>query len=169
MHDDMPEVKVYEIGYWLSPLIAEEHVGQHVTEIKDMLEKAGANMISEEFPRERALAYPITQSVEHKNTVFTKGYFGWVKFELTPNAIKEVEDFMRSYQLAFRYIVILTVKENTISEKRVAEVKKGEPVGEKTPQSSAEGDSLAKSKKKTGDDPISEEDLDKTIDDLVIE
>ncbi len=168
MHDDMPESKVYEIGYWLSPLIAEERVGQHVTEIKDMLDTAGAQVIGEEFPQDRALAYPITHSVEHKNTVFSKGYFGWIKFELTPDKVKEAENFLKNNVLIFRYILIRTVKENTMSQRRVTEVKKGDPVGEKAPQSSAEGDLLAKSKK-VDKDPLSEEDLDKTIDDLVIE
>ncbi len=109
---------VYEVGYHMVPTIAEENVGEEVTILKDMLAENGANFISDEYPRLMELAYEMTRSIANKKQKFTTGYFGWVKFECTPEEAKTIKELLDKNEKLVRYLLIKTVRENTMSPKR---------------------------------------------------
>jgi ribosomal protein S6 len=109
---------VYEVGYHIVPTIAEENLGEEVTALKDLLGDNGANFISEEYPRLMELAYEMTRSIANKKQKFATGYFGWVKFECTPEEAKTIKELLDKNEKLVRYLLIKTVRENTISPKR---------------------------------------------------
>lgn len=109
---------VYEVGYHMVPTIAEENLGEEVTILKDMLAENGANFISDEYPRLMELAYEMTRSIANKKQKFTTGYFGWVKFECTPEEAKTIKELLDKNEKLVRYLLIKTVRENTMSPKR---------------------------------------------------
>ncbi|MEA3398943.1 MAG: 30S ribosomal protein S6 [Patescibacteria group bacterium] len=143
--------EVYEIGYLLIPSIAEEKVGAEVTNLKDMLAKFKASVISDEYPKMTKLAYEISKTIESKRTKFSYGYFGWIKFDSDKETVKEVEKSLKENNNIIRFLLIKTVRESTISQKR------------------SYNRSNRKKKVEEKSQPINEETIDKEIDALVVE
>ncbi|NCU28216.1 MAG: hypothetical protein EOM85_00890 [Candidatus Moranbacteria bacterium] len=111
-------IGVYEVGYHLVPTIPEENLGEEVTALKDLLANNGAIFISDEFPKLIELAYEMTRSISNKKQRFTTGYFGWVKFECSSDQAKVIKELLDKNEKLIRYLLIKTVRENTISPKK---------------------------------------------------
>ena len=109
---------VYEIGYFLVSSIPEEKVADIAGSLKDIILKKKGEMIGEEAPEKRPLAYSMTKKIGAKNHKFTEGYFGWLKFALEPDAIKAIHDELERDETIIRFMIIKTVRENTISSKK---------------------------------------------------
>jgi len=113
------EEKIYEIGYHLISSIAEENVPAEVDKIKDVLVKEKANIISEETPKLRPLAYSIKKAFGGSYKTFDKAYFGFIKFELNEGDIKNIDSNFKSNESVLRYIVVKTVRENTMYSPKI--------------------------------------------------
>lgn len=111
-------LSVYEVGYIMLPSIAEENLGAEVTLFKDMFTENGATFISDEYPKLIELAYEMSRSIANKKQKFSFGYFGWVKFECTTKEAKNIKDILNMNEKLVRFLMIKTVRENTISVKR---------------------------------------------------
>jgi len=154
--NDEKEIRlsVYEVGYIMLPTIAEENLGEEVTSFKDMLTEKGVAFISDEYPKLIELAYEMSRSIENKKQKFSYGYFGWVKFECTTLQAKVIKEMLDKNEKLVRYLMIKTVRENTMSVKRSY----GKQDGSKRRSS-------AKSKET---EVVNEETIDKEIDALVV-
>ena len=148
-------VSVYEVGYHMVPTIAEENLGGEVTLFKDMFTENGAVFISDEYPKLMELAYEMARSINNKKQKFSYGYFGWVKFECTTTQAKTIKDILDKNEKLVRYLMIKTVRENTMSVKRAY----GKQDGSKRRPSV---------KKSEVAEVINEETIDKEIDALVV-
>lgn len=124
MNDTENDVRVYEIGYWLVPTIAEEAVEDQVTELKHTLKTHGAEIISEEAPYLREIAYEMCKVINNQNQYFNEGYFGWIKFEMDPAQTLELKKKLELDENIIRALTTQTVKENTVYTKRPASLKK---------------------------------------------
>jgi ribosomal protein S6 len=109
---------VYEVGYIMLPTIAEENLGEEVILFKDMFLEKGAVFISDEYPKLIELAYEMSRSIANKKQKFSYGYFGWIKFECTTDQAKTIKSILDGNEKLVRYLMIKTVKENTMSVKR---------------------------------------------------
>lgn len=147
-------LSVYEVGYLMLPTIAEENLGGEVTLFKDMFIENGAVFISDEYPKLIELAYEMTRSINNKKQKFSYGYFGWVKFECTTAAAKIIKDILDKNEKLVRYLMIKTVRENTMSVKRS--------------YNKQDGAKRRPAQKHEEIDPINEEIIDKEIDALVV-
>ncbi|MEZ4211178.1 MAG: 30S ribosomal protein S6 [Candidatus Paceibacterota bacterium] len=147
---------IYEIGYNLIPTISEEEVAKQVGAIKEKITSLGGIIISDEYPNLIKLAYEMTKEIENKNVRFTSAYFGWVKFELDPSMIAEINKMADNTLSVLRYIVIKTVRENTISTPKLVKGNR---------RSSSEESSSSES----SEAPMDEEAVDKKIDELIEE
>ena len=147
------KVSVYEVGYIMVPSITEESLGGEVTSFKDSLTEKGAIFISDEYPKMIELAYEMTRSINNKKQKFSYGYFGWVKFECTTLQAKEIKEDLDKNEKLVRYLLIKTVRENTMSVKRVYKT------------DSARRRSTPKTEEST---PINVEEVDKEIEALVV-
>jgi len=150
--------QVFEIGYLIVPTIPEEKVGERVTALKTLIEQNKGSFISEAFPKIRPLAYEMLKPWAGVNRRYDKGYFGWIKFETDQKSILKIKEGLDKEEHLVRYLLIKTVRESTLIVLKPAYLR-GEGVGKR------EG-------KKDGDKPkveISEAELDKTIEELVIE
>lgn len=145
---------VYEVGFHIVPIVAEVDLGVRVTAIRDVIEAAGGSMIADEFPRHMELAYPMLKVAENKRALHHSAYFGWMKFEIEPSGAKAVQEKLKADDLILRFIMVKTVRENTMVPKKVLQQKRGEEV---------------RSEEKAEDKPVlTEAEIDKTIEDLVI-
>ena len=106
--------RVYEIGFHIAPIVGDEAVAHEVSGIKALLEKAKAEVISEDFPRLRTLSYPLSKKIKGAKKIFDECYFGWVKFEVNPDALKDIEKEVEKLENVVRFIIIKTVRENTL-------------------------------------------------------
>ncbi|MDE2021234.1 MAG: 30S ribosomal protein S6, partial [Patescibacteria group bacterium] len=153
------ETQVYELGYHIISSIAEEKLPAEVTAIKDILEAEHAVFIAEEFPKLKHLTYTMTKVLAAKHLKFDTAYFGWMKFEIDPVAIPAIKKRLEGSQSILRFLLIKTVRESTLAVIKPPSFR-GEPkaipgLGAKV---SAPVPSL-----------MSEAEMDKTIEELVVE
>ena len=145
---------VYEVGYLMVPTIAEENLGGEVAVFKDIFTENGAVFISDEYPKLIELAYEMSRSIENKKQKFSYGYFGWVKFECTTDQAKVIKSILDKNEKLVRFLMIKTVRENTMSVKRS--------------YSKQDGYKRQHTQKAKEEAPINEETIDKEIDALVV-
>lgn len=150
--------RTYELGYLLVPTIGEGDVLTEAGRIKGVIESCGGMIISDENPKETALAYPIDRRVEGKKKIFTSAYFGWAKFQGDPESTATLKKSMEADESVIRFLIIKTVKENTLIQKRPFS-----GIGAKKKDVSE-----TKTDKPKEATPVSEAELDKTIEELVI-
>lgn len=148
-------VKVYEVGFHIAPFVSEENVAHEVSQIKEVLDKVKAEVISEDFPRLRALSYPITKVIKGDKKICDEAYFGWVKFEVSGDEIEAVKKAIEKIDNVIRFLLIETVKENTL-------------YGAKFVQDKEAKREKAEAVKGEAKEPVNEVELDKTIEGLVV-
>jgi len=154
--DDMSKDRgVYEVGYHIVPTVAEDSLGVRVTAIRDIIESEGGSMIADEYPKQMELSYPMTKVASNKRALHHSSYFGWMKFEVEPKGAKVIDVKLKADDLILRYVVVKTVRENTMVPKKVFQQKRTED---------------GKVEEKTAEDKpvMSEAEIDKTIEELVI-
>jgi len=150
--------RIYELGFLLVPTIAPEDVLAEGSRIKGMIESAGGLLISDENPKEITLAYPMYRVVATKRKEFTTAYFGWIKFHSDPEGAVKLKKVLDADETIIRFMITKTVKESTLMQKRPLFTR-----GKKKDAVDAKGEA-----KKDEGTPVSQEELDKTIEELVI-
>lgn len=162
MENDVAETvsRVYEVGYHVIPTVVEENLEKIVGGIRSLIEKAGGSFIAEGAPTMTKLAYDMEAREGDKTVSHDRSSFGWIKFEAPVAAAQELEQMLKTNPAILRHIVFQTVREETrarIKLPTVREVKrtgviKAAPRREEVPAA-----------------PVSEEDLDKAIQDITAE
>lgn len=148
-------LRVYEIGFLLAPSIAEEKLPEEVLALKTSIEEFGGIFISEDFPRLRPLSYEMDKKIDNKLQKYNQAYFGWVKFEIEPSKMLAVKNSFQSNLNVIRFLLIETVKENTLYSHKLAARKDREAKSARQAEEAALG-------------PVSEEEIDKSIEKLVV-
>lgn len=151
-------MRIYELGYHIVSTVSEDAVGAEVTALKDILAKAGAQIIAEGFPRFRPLAYSMSHTAGGKRTTLSNGYFGWLKFEVSAEAAKTITATLRKDEKLLRFILFKTVRESTLAAPRAPRlhVSKAASVIPRAPAIATHT-------------PVSETELDKSIEKLIAE
>jgi ribosomal protein S6 len=147
-------MKVYEVGYLLLPTLPEEHVATEVQNIKAVIEKHEGTFITEDFPKLRPLAYTMKKATQGQNHRYDKAYFGWVKFEINSNAVPLLNIELEKNANILRFMTIATVRENTLYTQK--------SIFRPTSETSSEKPEEPKEK-------MTEEEIEKTIENLVVE
>lgn len=148
-------MQVYEVGFHIAPFVGEENVAHEVSVIKNALDTIKAEVISEDFPRLRVLAYPITKVIKGDKKISTEAYFGWIKFEVAVDAIDGFKKTMETIDNVIRFLITKTVREDTLYGAKFVrdkEIKRERKEEEKNEPKEA----------------INEVELDKTIESLVV-
>jgi ribosomal protein S6 len=148
--------RVYEIGYHIVSSIPEEKIPAEVDAIKAVIAKAGGEFISEEFPKLRQLAFTMVKKVGSQSARYNDAYFGWVKFDIVPEALQAIKATLDASDHILRYILIGTVRENTYIGQKLA------------PKAKAEEEAKGGEETLPAAEVVAEE-IDKTIDDMVKE
>ncbi len=112
------EPRVYELGFLLSPAVREEDLDSKVDEIKTIITNTGGSIITDGRPEFIDIAYQMDKTIDNKKVKFNQGYFGWIKFTTTPDMIKSIQELMDKNLLIIRFMLTLTVAENTIISKK---------------------------------------------------
>lgn len=155
----LPTGQVYELGYHIVSTVAEENVPKEVETLKATVLQDGGSLVSLGEPKLINLAYSMTKSVADTKKKFNTAYFGWLKFETRSELLPSIKKAVDANPNVLRYLLIKTVRENTMYTPKLNSVK-------------VEGKEAPKAKKsiKTDEKKASSvEDLDKTIDELIAE
>ena len=154
------ESQVYEVGFHILPTVPEEKVSEELSAIEDVISKNGGSVIAQDLPKMRALAYDITKMIDTKYLSFSKAYFGWVKFEIEREAVSKIKNALDVNPNILRFIIVKTVKENTLHIPKAPMISKNTVEESKAPK--VEDETVEKVE-------ISEEEIDKSIDELLVD
>ncbi len=149
---------VFEAGFTLLPSLAVEQVPAKVESLKEMIQKAGGEVISHETPTLIDLAYPMTKVIQTTRYKCVTGYFGWVKFEIPKEGIVAVKKALDADENILRYLLVKTVRENTLISGKM--LLKGGDEEKKIEFSNVQPELT--------EPESTPEEIDKSIDDLVI-
>lgn len=119
-HENRDNARVYELGFLIVPTVAEEEIGTEVSKIRDVIESNGGVIISDGWPKKRRLAYRMEVTRDHHTTAYDNAYFGWIKFEAEGEAAPAIEEKMRASTSVIRFLLIKTVREDTMAYRSVA-------------------------------------------------
>ncbi len=122
-NETIVDSRVYEISFIFDNKIDENTALEKANAIKQSIVTLGGNFISEEVPYMRELAYEMTRVVNNVNVRFNEGYFGWIKFEMDGSKVKELEKGLKLDEQVVRFLVVKTVRENTVFTKRAPVIK----------------------------------------------
>ncbi|MDP2788608.1 MAG: 30S ribosomal protein S6 [bacterium] len=148
--------RVYELGYLLMPTIAEDGVPAAYGNLKELVSSLGGEMIFDEMPKMMSLAYSMSKVISNIRQKFNTAYFGWTKFFMEPAKVLELKKQLNLDPNLIRFLIIKTVKENTLASKRF--IYKDAP-RRKTPTTREASGEVVTS--------INKEEIDKEIDALV--
>ncbi len=138
-----PEPRVYEIGYHILSTVDEGDVEKEREALVALITQLQGTVISEEMPALINLAYEMDKIINNKRSRYNQAYFGWIKFELSPEAIATLEKEVETMDSILRFLIVKTLRENTI----VSE----------TPYK------LARSHKKNEEEVIEEDDVERPV------
>ena len=144
--------KIYEIGYLLSPLVAEANVADTVNStLRGPIEQFGGQITTETLPIMRPLAYEVKKAVGGKISRFTDAYFGAIRFSAKPQAIATINEALDQAENIIRFMTIIAPKDNPPPR-----VPRRAPVKEESPKVAT----VEKS-------PMTTEDIDKEIEGML--
>lgn len=148
------ESAIYEVGYHVAPTLSEAEIPAYASKIKSLIEEKEGKIISEEMPRFGNIAYEILSNIASKKQSFNKTYFGWMKFEVSNSLVRGIKKALDGEREILRFILVKTVKENTLYHPKFSKPKREEK------EIDIERGGEIKE--------ISEEEIDKSIEELVI-
>jgi small subunit ribosomal protein S6 len=122
-NETMIDSRVYEISFIFDNKLDEETALKKAEQLKQSIATLGGSFISEETPYMRELAYEMIRVQNNINVRFNEGYFGWVKFEIASDKVKEIDKSMKLDEQVVRYLIVTTVRENTVYTKRAPVIK----------------------------------------------
>lgn len=126
IQEDQESKKIYELGYLIVSSVPEDGLLSEVVVIKDLINENNGVFISEEFPKLKSLAYKIFNKIESKKYAFETAYFGWIKFEAKTSSVASIKEKLDKNPSLLRFIIIKTVRENTVGPNHVHILKKPE-------------------------------------------
>lgn len=119
----MDEGKVYEISYILDNRLDEGKALEKAEAFKKDIASLEGSFISEETPYVRELSYEMIRVVNNVNVRFTEGYFGFIKFEMTPTKIEGLNKKLKLDEEIVRFLILKTTKGNDIFTKDIPVMK----------------------------------------------
>jgi len=148
--------RVYELGYLLVPNVEEVDVPVLYGNLKELVSSFGGVSIADEMPKMIPLAYSMVKVVANVRNKFNTAYFGWIKFTMDSSKVLELKKKLDLDPKIIRFLILKTVKENTIAAKRFV---RGDMAHRRQPVKRSEDTENAT--------PINKEEIDKEIDAMV--
>ncbi len=110
--------RVYELGYILAPTVPDTEVDSVVGALKEQIARVEGAVRSEGAPEFIDLAYTMEKTIASKKAKYSQGYFGWMKFESSPEAMEALKKALDGMTEVVRYLLIKTSLENEVIFKK---------------------------------------------------
>ncbi|OGI67937.1 hypothetical protein A2738_03765 [Candidatus Nomurabacteria bacterium RIFCSPHIGHO2_01_FULL_42_15] len=147
--------QVYELGYLLVPTIKEEDMPISYGNLKELVSSFRGAVIADEMPKMINLSYTMSKVISNVRNKFSTAYFGWVKFTMDSQKVLELKKNLDLDPNFIRFLILKTVKENTIAAKRFI---RGDIYKKPKTKKTAENETAL---------PINKEEIDKEIEALI--
>ncbi|MCH7597608.1 30S ribosomal protein S6 [Patescibacteria group bacterium] len=157
---EQSEQVVYELGYHLLPTLSQDSITAEVGDIKSAIEKFEGVFLSEEHPKSMRLAYTMVKVSGNKHMKFDAAFFGWIKFEMTPGQVVALKEAIDKKDTILRFIIVKTIREYTLLQPKSKVYTKPRAEVALSAKIASPGKILTRT-------AISDEELDKTIEELV--
>ena len=154
------KTELYELAFNLVPSIPEADVAKEVASIRSMLEKAGGAIKLSEGPKLIPLTYSMEKRMAGKKDSYDTAHFGSFAFEITAEAVPALHTAIAGLPTVLRYLLVNIPREALNPRERPVVVSTGYSHDPKKGAEKPEGVTAA---------PLSEAELDKTIEGLVVE
>ena len=150
--------RLYEVGFHLVPSLNEEEVQKGFTHVTEAIAKNEGVLKTSHNPEMRPLAYPIIKKASGKKNTFTEAYFGYVVFEIEKENIGVFRGEIEKIPGMLRLLLVEISPEALLPrERRIPQTHREEP---KCGSDAKVNPALPQ---------MTEEELDKTIEQLVVE
>ena len=160
-HEDGDKKTVlYELGYHLVPSLGEDDLALRVTDLQKAITAEGGSVKSEGEPQAFKLAYSMRKMTGGRWSHYDSTFFGWVRFELDPKAMKALKEELDHNEHIVRYLIIkldpsvLTSESAPVLRSEIKEIE-------------TEPKELVKKQDEEEKGEVSEEELDKQIEQLI--
>lgn len=110
-----PEPRVYELGYLLMPSVNEGNLADERDALVALITKFKGIVVSEGQPQLVDLAYEMSKMINNKKHTYSQAYFGWIKFDITPDVIDALTLEVEDGESIIRSIMVKTVRDNTLT------------------------------------------------------
>lgn len=151
--------RIYEVGFLLAPSLTEEKVSEAVASLKSVLQDSA--VIAEEHPKLRQLAYTIEKAWQGRNYKYDSAYFGWIKFEAPATILPILTEYLDKEENVVRYLLTKTVRESTLVPSKLIHAIRTDD--------GKEPKEVKREKVEVVGPKMTTEELDKTIEELVVE
>lgn len=159
---------VYEIGFHITPSLTDEEVEKTLSSLKDAITKNGGNIIGEESPKVTNLSYPIIKRSDTGAKSFSKAFFGWIKFESESENVSKINDFAKMQKDILRFLLIKTERANVVTFHKNISVLKEEEADFVSPEKDGGTQGEVSPKPKPENKNVSDQEIDETIDSLIV-
>lgn len=107
-HEDQEvrESEKYELGYHLVPSLSEDDLALRVDELVKAIVAAGGTPISEGYPQSFALAYTMRRLRGGKWEKYDSSYFGWMRFSIPGGVLAGIRDQLDHHEHVIRYLLL---------------------------------------------------------------
>ncbi len=106
--------RTYEVGFILAPSVADADVLSSVDTLKAVITKAEGTVGAEQAPEFIDLAYTMEKSIASKKMKYSQGYFGWIKFDASPEAVEGIKKVLDGMTDIVRYLITKSNLENAV-------------------------------------------------------
>jgi ribosomal protein S6 len=110
VRNDEQDVASYELAYHILPTVAEGEVMTVENELKDLITKAGGEVVDNEAAQRFELAYEIDKYLEGRYRKFSSAYFGWTRFKLVPGALNALTEQVDEHKQLLRFLLVRLTK-----------------------------------------------------------
>ena len=149
------DAKVYEVSFVVPAVNGEEGAVEAFERVKSLISSLGGTQLAEGAPNRVQLASELCRLVGSKIERHTDGFFSWIQFEATPNVAPVLHDAVKKDKEILRHLIIRTVRDSGPAPRFLSSDR-------------LEGETIRKRETvETGKGPVSEEELDKSIEQLV--
>lgn len=156
------KLQIYEVGFHIIPHVSTEELMAKFADVKALIVKNQGVIISEDSPKNKNLAYTLFRVIGGVKQKFDNAFFGWVKFECPSASLKVIKSELDKNESIIRFLIIKTVRENTIASLNKVVLREKAPTDEEKRE--------IKDKKVGTISPkikISEEEIDKEIEEMI--
>jgi ribosomal protein S6 len=110
--------RLYELSFILVPTIPESEISQKVDVLKSYITSLEGTISSESQAEYIDLAYSMEKTIGSKKSIYSQGYFGFIKFETSPESLEALKKSLDNEVELVRYMIIKVDAENTIVFKK---------------------------------------------------